>query len=681
MAELKTLNDFLEQKERPIPRNKVAEALNAFFSFKLKNQKSIVDVQLQYALVGFKHLVETAGETDAFGMTSSQLWGALKALSVADKGAPPQTIVTLADLVYGQLEQQQQCEVDKPDSEPPTEISSDHSPLYVYMVILARCGKGQKMKGILEQSLQSGRSSALPPPYWHLTLKAFIREAQQEELSSLLALMDSNSIELDKQGHEALLAEYAQCGSYDAFKKWYKALVNRFGQVGAEAQPTVVEMCIQHKDYELGQSMVNEILSGKPSKRAWDVVLKWAALKGQSVEDIDRMIGVMINSGAKQPNARTINGLVELAYSMSSPALAEGFMILAARRRITLDGKTYMMQMAHCLSTGDVPGAENAFMQAQQYELPRGEEVGLLNELIQGLCKSTAPNHTKIMECVESLMERKAQFAPETVALLTRFHLQRGELLDAIDIVQTHAHQFGLRERSSIQTQLVDFIKDGRHSVDSAWDAYTLLREVFPETDVETRTMLMEEFFFSRKRCDMGVHVFGHMRQASLQENRPSIETYVRCLEGIARVPDMESLELVHNMLKLDAMVEFDTRLRNALMLAFLASGSTARCFQYWDDIVYSPEGPTYNSICIAFRACEMSAFGDERAASIWERLERFEVETTPKIYAAYVGALAGQGMLNEAIEAIQNMERAISCTPDILTYVLCHISRFSNTC
>lgn len=129
----------------------------------------------------------------------------------------------------------------------------------------------------------------------------------------------------------------------------------------------------------------------------------------------------------------------------------------------------------------------------------------------------------------------------------------------------------------------------------------------------------------------------------------------------------MKSLQLVHNMLKLDTEIEPNTRLYNGLMLAYTACGNPSRALEFWNDIVHSREGPTYNSIQIALQACEVASFGDESARDIWLRLTRFGIKVTKGIYAAYVGALAGQGQLKECIELVEKAEAEIGEKPDAL--------------
>jgi ubiquitin-like modifier-activating enzyme ATG7 len=174
--------------------------------------------------------------------------------------------------------------------------------------------------------------------------------------------------------------------------------------------------------------------------------------------------------------------------------------------------------------------------------------------------------------------------------------------------------------------------------------------------------------FFNRRRTDMGIHVFGHMRQSQVKERRPTADIYVECFSGIAKSPDLKSLEIVHNMLKLDSQVEPNTRLYNALMLAYTACGEPHGALEFWDEIIHSREGPTYNSIQIALSACAVAPFGDRDARKIWERLQQFDIAVTKEIHEAYINALAGNGLMAEAKDLVTTMAATIDVQPDLMT-------------
>jgi len=244
-------------------------------------------------------------------------------------------------------------------------------------------------------------------------------------------------------------------------------------------------------------------------------------------------------------------------------------------------------------------------------------------------------------------------------------HLSHGELQDVVDILQTHSFHYALSDRTLIRDNFVAYCLNRDNKVSKVWDAYTIFRQIFEETDITIRARMMQEFF-QRGRSDMACHVFGHMRQHIRPSARPVLDTYVQCFEGIASCADRESLEIVHNMLKMDSAIEPDTRLYNSLMLAYAACGDSSKALSYWDDITLSSEGPSYRSLEIVFLACRRKAFGEKRARSIWDKMRRMDIEVTPQVFVAYLGALAGNSQLDEAKDLVEGADKEFGLKPNV---------------
>jgi len=163
--------------------------------------------------------------------------------------------------------------------------------------------------------------------------------------------------------------------------------------------------------------------------------------------------------------------------------------------------------------------------------------------------------------------------------------------------------------------------------------------------------------FFDRKRADMGVHVFNHMRHHTRADTIPTANTYIAAFLGCAKLKDIESLEVVHNQLKLDFNITTTTHLLNALLLAYTQCGEARKALGFWDEISSSAEGPTYNSIHAALRACEVASFGDMKALELWQRLKKSNVQLDQSMWASYAAALAGNGHTNAAITEVERAE------------------------
>ena len=166
----------------------------------------------------------------------------------------------------------------------------------------------------------------------------------------------------------------------------------------------------------------------------------------------------------------------------------------------------------------------------------------------------------------------------------------------------------------------------------------------------------------------MACHVFFHMRNHTHSELSANHEVYVAALTGFAHSRDAESLTLVHTQLKLDLGVETDTKLRNALMLAFANTNDSQRALDIWHEIAASKEGPTYNSIAIIFRACETMPFGDSYAVEIWRLLKRHGVDVDRQIFTGYLCAMGGNHQFDECVALLTTMEEKYGFAPDVFT-------------
>lgn len=95
------------------------------------------------------------------------------------------------------------------------------------------------------------------------------------------------------------------------------------------------------------------------------------------------------------------------------------------------------------------------------------------------------------------------------------------------------------------------------------------------------------------------------------------------------------------------------------------------RSIEFWDEIVTSREGPSYNSIRLIFQACERIPFGDRRAKSIWRRLIAMKIGIPKHIFAAYLGAIASHSRLWESLQVIEMGIKSFGYTPNVMMSVI----------
>ncbi|KAK8178400.1 hypothetical protein BC567DRAFT_225512 [Phyllosticta citribraziliensis] len=253
----------------------------------------------------------------------------------------------------------------------------------------------------------------------------------------------------------------------------------------------------------------------------------------------------------------------------------------------------------------------------------------------------------------------------DTVLALAKLHMKRNELHEVIDLLKTHAAQAPTDERRKVFDFLVSFVFLPQTSTAVAWDIYVLLRGMFSEECLrDTRTDIMKEFF-RRGRADISAHIFQQMREDVRAEVQPTVDTYIAALMGATQSEDEEPLSAIHNLLKLDASIDPDTRLHNALMIAYVSRFEPARAWRHWLDIINSTEGPNYTSIIVAFSIAKfMQTSGAEKTKALWERIVNMNIEVTEDLLGAYLDALAGLELIEEALDTLKRSARDFGIKP-----------------
>ncbi|KZF20081.1 hypothetical protein L228DRAFT_263380 [Xylona heveae TC161] len=664
MVTMFELSNAKKRQHRPPPTPDLVKAFKDFFRNKQRTREPLPNMQATNACRLFKHLRDTNMEEEGFGLSLEDLVLARDALTLMpSKNEDTSAHNELARLLFEEIKRRKQ-------SDPSVSPKIGLKDAVAYVKVLCHTGDSFDARAFVNDYVldQQGQETWR---LWSYVLRGFAREDNEKELLQTLDQMLALGVPFNAQIHQTTTKYYALKDNIEQTKKWYER------KIAADELPTyhtnsiILKFCLRNNEIEWGRNLFFSILEGNPSKRTWDIIFQWAAAMGKGVDEVERMMEVMLKRNVEDPSIRpdveTINGLVEFASSRNDPYNAERYFALGDRWGIAPNAKSYILQTDYRIAAGDLSGARAAYRKLQGEEIAQGEDLPTINQLIRALCATKTVDFNAIVDLVEDLNDRKARLEPETASALCKLHLDRDEVNDVVDLLQTHSFFYSEAERMSIANMLIDFCLDRRNSITRIWEAYSVARIILNELPIEPRTRIMQEFF-DRRRSDMACHVFGHMRQHVRADRRPTLDTYVECFRGIARAKDAESLTMVHNMLKMDMEIEPNTRMLNALMLAYTACDMPHQSLEYWEDIANSREGPTYSSIRLAFLACAESPLGEKRAQSIWQFLKKLDVAIPPEIYSAYLAALAKQGLFDEVVTMIDDMETETGSKPDALT-------------
>ena len=655
---------YEKQHTRPPSRAKLLEAWKGFINFKEEKKEPLLQFQAQHAMVTYQYLMreeDEGGKTnldDPETLTPRDVRTALKTLT----RMPIDKLDTHGEFAKVLYTHPRRGDVNW----------RGHTSLYID--ILSQIGKASEARAMAQTYFGKTFSSKLTENFkrsWFAALEGFCRENNEVEVMATFEMAQTAGLTYGPRLHSIMSTFFARRDQVEEVKKWYgKPFDGSHGSPLPECVSTILSFCIRNNELNWCKAVFRALLESNPPKEIWDIIFRWAAgALGKGVEDVERMMEVMseLNKGdpSSSPDISTINGLVALAMSRNDPYLAERYVALGLKHNIHPNAQTFIYQLDYRVNAGDLTGAQAVYDSLQSEEILDFADLPAVNKYIRSLCSAKIPNYNLITSICSDLDQRKARLDPPTVAALGILYLNRDEIDELVDTLQAHVYHYSITERASVRDAFLAYTLEPATPTARAWDSYTIWRQVFDETSIAIRTEAMNEFF-RRGRSDMALHVFGHMRQHIRVDGRPLPATYVDCLEGIARAADSESLHTVHNMLKMDSSIEPDTRLYNALMLAYTACEEPYTAVQFWDLITNSREGPSYRSIEIMFRACEQQPLGDKKAREIWTQMHRMEIEITKNVFVAYIAAIAGQGKLDEAKAIVESAEKDFGFIPDM---------------
>jgi hypothetical protein len=653
-----------------------------FIRHKKRHHRVMNPTQAMLALRLLRHLLAEDAETGSPSedLSFDDLRDALVIAVKPPKGRAEHHL-ELARLVYGEINRRIQSMRDLGlDEDMIREASGgkDRGDFKLFLTALTQYGASLEASETLAQYVrklqEDNKMYKGVKSLWTLVLRGLAQEGREEELLREYRTAEEAGVEYMPPVHEIMTTFYATRDRVEETKRWFEKPIYGNWMRSPESYMEVVRFALRTGEQQWLQSVFEELINSNPPKEWWDVVFQWAVLVlDKGVEDIKQLITTMEQHADGQndlkPDATTINVLIKAAIEKKNPYLAERFLSLGAELGIRPSSTTYILQLDYRLDAKDLSGAQVIYDKLMRGEVNvrNDEDLPVLNKYLRTLCSGPEPDMEQILDVTADLEHRHATLEPETVVALCMAFLRSDNQYDVIDTLSLHTVSYSLEERAQVRKAFVDYCLDKKISTARVWDCYSLLRQFFPETEPSYRIRLMDAFF-ERRRPDMACYIFGHMRAHGNPEQRPTADVYVRCLEGLGRHPDADSLRMVHNMLKMDTTVQMNTRLYNALMLAYAACEDPGTAIEFWRDITNSAEGPSYNSLAIVFWACELQPYGDRTARPIWQKMQRMDLEVPPNVFWSYCGAIAGSGYVDEVIRLIQGMDASVGYPPGMMT-------------
>ncbi|KAK5658532.1 hypothetical protein OQA88_1924 [Cercophora sp. LCS_1] len=660
---------------RPPPRDELAKGFRQFIQHKWKNGTPLNSTQAYLTLKVLRHLSENVpGESTSTGdLSSKTLRQAMGILRTPPRGDTSKHL-ELARFIYEELQWRKQAIPDEIESRE-SSIDGDFRNFIEKLTLYGASSEAvERFDEVRRETKEDLNDNEEAVTAWAMILKGLAKEGLEKELLAEFEKVIGAGIPFTSQIHETMTGFFTARDRVEEAKRWFEMPLQGQSRPTAKAYLDIAQFSLRTKQTQWCQPVFETLEKSLPDKSYWFALFYWAVLGAdKGVEDIRLMIEATSKgaSGSKgrQLSATITDALLSAAIEKKNPYLAERFLSLTTELGIPPRASTYILQMNYRLDAQDFSGAEDIYKKLQNREIDvhNDQDLPVINKYLRLLCEQAKPDMDRILDVTANVELRHKTFEPETTVALCLAFLRGDQQFDIIDTLSLHTPSLSIEERAQIRKAFVQYCLDKKVSTARVWDAYSLLRQFFPETEPEARVRLMEAFF-DRRRPDMACYIFGHMRGHGNPAQRPTTDTYVRCLEGLGSHPDLQALKMIHNMLKMDTTVEMDTRVRNALMLAYASCGQAYVALEFWKQIAGSTEGPSYKSLEILFWACEKLQSKNNTAKEVWLKMSRMDLEVPPNVFWAYCGAIAGQGLLEEVKRLIGGMEASVGYSPTYMT-------------
>lgn len=661
------------EQERPPPRDQLVTAFKKLTKFKVDTHKPLNPNQAFLLRTVLHYLMVTKPEADApVDLKMKDFETAMEAALLPPSRGSSEFHLALARLLHEEIVRRRCILLGRDEAK--AQVTADEFSKYIKALTQYGCSleAASRVKEFWQRLKDDGGPSNFKGAGRITTavLQGLAHEGREEELLEFWQAAEENGSKLIPGVHQVFVTFYAKQDKFEETKQWYHKPIRSGFSPNGETLMELVRLSRQSSQKEKWDewlvSVFEEVIKDPyAAKMSLDAFLQWSVLALDKGPDaIKKYLHTMASGNFYKRNkkgnyktewvkvdATTINRLMEAAMEKGNPYMAERFWQLATDFKVEADVHTYLNQMSYRLDANDIEGAHEIFSKLANgvVEVEFEEDLPVMNKYLRILCAQPEPDVQRILTVTSALEQRHAVLEPETIVALCLVFLNHDKKFDVIDTLSLHSVSISHVERQLIYKAFVDYICAPATMTDRAWDAYSLLRQYFPETSVDDRVRLMDSFF-ERKKPEMACLVFGHMRAHDDDNMHPTADIYVRCLEGLARCPVPEqrpsdpasSLRMVHNMLKMDTRITMSTRLYNALMLAYAAGGDPVTALDFWEEhITRSVEGPSYNSLAIVFWCCELIPFGDRYARPVWQKMLRMDLEVPQFVFNAYCAAVA----------------------------------------
>jgi pentatricopeptide repeat protein len=437
-----------------------------------------------------------------------------------------------------------------------------------------------------------------------------------------------------------------------------------------------------------GNKLFDQLLEFKPTKSNdplfWDPVVKWMLFRGDSLRVIKHTLyeqnAALGRNLLTQPDDNHSSALIRTApddrYSSAVASTLDHLIDVALRIDnenaantiyeeffpafdITPTVSTDELRLETLIRTKQAAAAKSLYddLQFQGHRLPSNTIL----RLIQTLACGDHPLPLEVQSVFFDLLDDQ-ECPPETYtasfSILTTLLLRTGDYPRMRQTLQDRQIDRVANWRNTLSNIGLDVISDPNNVwLEPLLPVYHILQRWAPNSiSASHRHMLMQRLI-SHGRTDLGLELFHDMRHSYVSQ--PTRETYAIMLSGCAKTRDAQTLEHIHNALRLDSSIEPDSALFNSLMFAYNRCRLPEKALAIWEVLSQSSRLPDVNTASLALDACvRLPRYGLIRAREIWTFMEDNHIEPVASSYAALLSVFASVGKWDGMMGLLERMDR-----------------------
>jgi hypothetical protein len=434
-----------------------------------------------------------------------------------------------------------------------------------------------------------------------------------------------------------------------------------------------------------GNEAFHRFLEFKPSKSAkpeyWDTVARWTLFRGKPLTAIKHILyeenaalGRELQGGPEALHlvrpapkddrsaalSATLNRLIDLALRLDNAEAANTiYEELFPMFSLAPTPETDELRLDLLIRNKQAKVAKELYddLHFQNYRPP----PDMMLRLLQILTECDEPLPVETQSVFFDLLDHSncpPQVLSASFSILLRFLLRIEDFPRLRQALDDRYIERVPNWRNIVSSICLEAISDPETIwLESMLPVYHIVQHWAPETiTLSHRHSLMHKLLL-HGRTDLGMELFHDMRHSDVSQ--PNAETYSILLSGCARTRDAQTLDHVHDALRLDSSIEPDTSMFNSLMFAYNRSRLPGKALEIWEVLSASSRLPDVETATLALDACAgLPRGGLIRAREIWAFMEKNRIEPVPSSYAALLSVFASFGKWDGMMGLLERMEK-----------------------